>query len=117
MYLETQRRTLTVAHKVSGMDAVQQKTYSLVFAGACMSLQFLETDTTHSLSWPQVGPDGICLWNSGDPLGTHESDFGLYFPVARTYVPRVTTVGGLSACICPWGGGSVEVSVDVKSGR
>ncbi|CAN0495572.1 unnamed protein product, partial [Ectocarpus sp. 8 AP-2014] len=32
-------------------------------------------------------------------------------------VPRVTTVGGLSAYICPWGGRGVQVSVDVKSGR
>lgn len=41
----------------------------------------------------------------------------LPFRFPRTCVPRVTTVGGLSARICPWGGGTVEVSVDVKSGR
>ena len=41
----------------------------------------------------------------------------------RNCVPRVTIVGGLSACICPWGYGdgdgygAIEVSVDVKSGR
>lgn len=41
----------------------------------------------------------------------------LPFPFRRTCVPQVTTVGGLSARISPWGGGTVEVSVDVKSGR
>lgn len=41
----------------------------------------------------------------------------LPFLFRRTCVPQVTTVGGLSARISPWGGGTVEVSVDVKSGR
>lgn len=84
------------------------------------SLEFLETKATQWPAWPQVGlVERLLVELTRNPLGTHEPDFGLPLPflLPRTCVPRVSTVGGLSACICPWGGGSVEVSVDVKSGR
>ncbi|CAM9407374.1 unnamed protein product [Ectocarpus sp. 12 AP-2014] len=50
-------------------------------------------------------------------INTLAADVESYAAQLGTCVPRVTTVGGLSAFICPWGGGGVEVSVDVKSGR